>query len=328
VSKALRIGIDSYGLDPLGLEPPEILDWAARNGAEGVQFSGLSSERGKGIDASYLRDLAHRASDLGLYLEWGGGQHIPFNTQSWERRDIQAINLRAAKQAAELGTRVIRSCSGGLMRWRKENPKTETLLSETAAALRAQKSMLKDHNVILAIETHFEFTTFELLRLFEMCGTEPGQYLGICLDTMNLMTMLEDPPEAAERLLSWIVCTHIKDGGVILGEEGLVTFPSEIGTGVVDFTKIAALLRSLPYDVHLSIEDHGGDFSIPVFDPLFLAEFPDLDLPEFVRLIGLVRRSQDALQNGSLKITERKDWPAVCEPRMRRNLRNLRAILR
>lgn len=327
MKKPLRIGIDSYGLDPLGLEPPEILDWAARNGAEGVQFSGLNLERGKGIDSSYLRDLAHRAGDLGLYLEWGGGQHIPFDTQTWDKRDILPINRRAAEQAAVLGTRIIRSCSGGLMRWRKESPKTETLLSETAAVLRAQKSMLKDHDVILALETHFEFTTFELLRLFEMCETEPGECLGICLDTMNLMTMLEDPLEAAERILPWVVCTHVKDGGVILGQEGLVTFSSEIGTGVIDFPKIASLLRSLPFDVHLSIEDHGGSFDIPVFDPLFLAEFPDLDLPEFVRLIGLARKSQDAVQKGSLKITERKEWPAVCEPRMRRNLKNLRTLL-
>ena len=85
-----------------------------------------------------------------------------------------------------------------------------------AAALREQKPMLRDFGVILAIETHFEFTSFELLRLFEMCGAVPGEYLGICLDTMNLLTMLEDPVLAARRLLPWVVTTHIKDGGLML----------------------------------------------------------------------------------------------------------------
>lgn len=323
----LKIGIDSYGLDPLGREPSEILDWASRNGAEGVQFSGLRPDIAKSVDDSFLKDLASRASGLGLYLEWGGGQHIPFDTETWERRDIFSVNLKAAKEALALGTRIVRSCSGGLMRWKKENPKTEELLSETAAALRAQKSMLKDHNVILAIETHFEFTTYELLRLFENCEAEPGEFLGICLDTMNLMTMLEDPLQATERLLPWIVCTHVKDGGILLAEKGLLTFPAEIGSGVVDLPEIASLLRTLPHSVHLSIEDHGGNFSIPVFDPIFLSEFPDLSLSEFVMLIELVKRSQDAVQKGSLEITQRKDWPAICEARMKRNLKNLRSLV-
>jgi len=328
VNEPLRIGIDSYGLDPLGLKPAELLDWAFRNGAEGVQFSGLSPEAGKAVDASSLKDLASLARDLGLYLEWGGGQHIPFDTQSWERRDILTPNRKAAEQAVQIGTRIIRSCSGGQMRWRKESPRTGELLKESAAALRAQKSMLADHDVILAIETHFEFTTFELLRLFEMCDALPGEYLGICLDTMNLMTMLENPVEAAERILPWIVCTHIKDGGIVLSDEGLMTFPSEIGTGVIDFPQIASRLGSLPHSVHLSIEDHGGRFSIPVFDPLFRAEFPDLDLPEFVKLIELARRSQNEMQKGNLRITERSDWSSLCEQRIRKDLKNLKAILR
>ena len=77
--------------------------------------------------------------------------------------------------------------------------------------------MLRDHGVVLAIETHFEFTSFELCRLIEMCEAEPGGWLGICLDTMNLLTMIEHPVWATERLLPWVVSTHIKDGGVLMG---------------------------------------------------------------------------------------------------------------
>ena len=64
------------------------------------------------------------------------------------------------------------------MRWTTDAPSTETLLAETAAALAAQQSMLRDHGVVLAIETHFEFTSFELVRLFERCEAEPGDWLG------------------------------------------------------------------------------------------------------------------------------------------------------
>jgi hypothetical protein len=61
VNKPQRIGIDSYGLEPLGLNPLELLDWAHRHGAEGVQFSGLNPEVKRSVDNAYLKDLAGRA---------------------------------------------------------------------------------------------------------------------------------------------------------------------------------------------------------------------------------------------------------------------------
>lgn len=235
----MKIGIDSYGLHPLDLDPLGIMEWAVKHGAKGVQFSGLESHHREKADKAYLKDLAQYAEEKGLYLEWGGGQHIPFDLSSWQRIDLGEINRKAAEEASVIGTRIIRSCSGGLMRWNPASPMTETLLQEAAASLLSQKQMLIDHNVILAIETHFEFTTWELLRLFERCETEPGEYLGICLDTMNLLTMLEDPIKAVERILPWVVSTHIKDGAIIFLEDGMMTFPVEIGKGIMDIKKIA-----------------------------------------------------------------------------------------
>jgi hypothetical protein len=75
--KNLRVGIDNYGLFPLGLTSLQTLQWARDNGAEGVQFSGLSPEESQSIGPAQLKDLALFASDNDLYLEWGGGQHIP-----------------------------------------------------------------------------------------------------------------------------------------------------------------------------------------------------------------------------------------------------------
>ncbi len=109
--KTLRIGIDSYSLDPLRLSPLEILDWAKKNGAEGVQFSGLSPKQKEKIDPAYLKDLAQYAASNDLYLEWGGGQHIPFDLETRKKKDIVGINRKAAQEAKALGTQIIRSCS-------------------------------------------------------------------------------------------------------------------------------------------------------------------------------------------------------------------------
>ncbi len=326
--KELSIGIDNYCLFPLKLSPLETLEWAKQKGAEGVQFSGLDPEDEDRIDDVYLKDLAAYAKENDLYLEWGGGQHIPFDMETWERKDIAAINRKAADQAAILGTRIIRSCSGGLMRWSEKSPMTGTLLQEMAKSLRAQRQMLRDNNVVLAIETHFEFTTHELLRLFDRCKAEPGDYLGICLDTMNLLTMLEDPLEATRRILPWIVSTHVKDGAVLLNDACLVTFPAEVGKGVIDLHKICELLAHVSYDINLSIEDHGGSFFLPIFDPLFLSKFPDLTTEEYARLMRMALQAKGKMDKGELTITKREDWPQICEHRIKRDIRSLRQLLR
>jgi len=324
----MPVGIDNYCLHPLKLSPLEVLKWAEDNGAKGVQFSGLNPEVADKVDAAYLRDLAGYAADEGLYLEWGGAQHIPFDMKTWEKKQLATVNRKVAEQAAILGTRIVRSCSGGLMRWDPKSPMTETLLEEIAKALREQRQMLKDNQTILAIETHFEFTTHELLRLFDRCDAVPGEYLGICLDTMNLLTMCEAPDLATQRILPWVVSTHIKDGAVLLNKEGLVTFPTEIGKGVIDLRKICDHPDLMNRSINLTIEDHGGQFSLPVFDSLFLSKFPDLTAGEFARIIRLALDTDKRMQSGDIVITTREEWPDICEARIKRDIQSLKQLLR
>jgi sugar phosphate isomerase/epimerase len=325
--RKLKVGIDSYSLKPLDLTPFEVLEWAVLNGADGVQFSEINVPPGTALDRILLQELRAYAGENQLYLEWGGGQHIPLDLDTGRPKDIFASNRKAAGQAFELGSATLRSCSGGLMRWKKESPATEELLELTAAALKDQKPMLRDAGVILAIETHFEFTSFELLRLFEMCGAAPGEYLGICLDTMNLLTLLEDPLTAAHRLQPWVVTTHIKDGGLLLTADGFVSFTAEAGKGVVDLAGIVESLAAAHPNITLTVEDHGGDFLIPVNDPEFLARFPDLTVPELVRLQRLALRTRALMDAGKLAVLARDRWPSVCEPRVKRDIRAVRDIV-
>jgi sugar phosphate isomerase/epimerase len=321
-----KIGVDSYSLHPLKLSPFELLDWVKANGGDGVQFSEINLPPRRRLDRPFLRDLSQYAREKRLYLEWGGGQHIPFDLRTGRSVDTFKVNRRAAEQAHLLGLRAIRSCSGGLMRWTDDALPTEVLLRAMAQSLREQKRMLDDLGVTLAIETHFEFTTFELLRLFTACGVRPGEYLGICLDTMNLLTMLEDPILATKRILPWVVMTHIKDGGILLTENGLLSFPVEAGTGIVDLERILRHLSALDRPVRLSLEDHGGEFLIPVFNRAFLLKFPDLTVVEFSRLLMLTRESQRLFDRGTLRAVERSGWPDVCEERVRNGLRHLKRI--
>jgi 3-oxoisoapionate decarboxylase len=318
-----RVGLDNYGLFPLGLNPLDTLRWAVAHGAEGVAFSGLQPEHQAALDAESLARLKGLAQEHGLYLEWGGAQHVPRDLVTWTPTDIVETNRTAIAHAVALGTHIVRSCSGGLMRWHDEAPSTETLLRETAKALRGQAPMWRDAGVTLAIETHFEFTSHELRRLIEMCEAPPGGWLGICLDTMNLLTMLEEPVAATRRLLPWVVSTHIKDGAVLLGADGFTTFTRPVGDGVIDLPAILRLVASLDRPVHLSVEDHGGSFPLPIFDPTFLSKFPDLTVQEFARLAALAERTSRA---AACRPLPREDWPRVAEARMTANVTALAAL--
>ena len=321
--KRFKVGIDSYGLEFRRLTPFELLDWALMNDADGVQFSGIDPALGLKVDKPFLEELGSYVSENNLYLEWGGGQHIPLDLASGKPRDIRAVNRKAAEEARILGVSVIRSCSGGLMRWNRDTLPTDTYLRMSAESLKGQLSMLRDHGVTLALETHFEFTTFEILRMFDMCGVSPGEGLGICLDTMNLLTMLEDPVPATRRVLPWVVATHIKDGGLLLRDEGFVSFTAPAGEGIVDFAGIFDLLATQTRPINLSLEDHGGDFPIPIFDPVFLSGFPDLTAGELTGLLKLALRSAEAVQTGRMGILDRKLWPREGEARLKRGLRNI-----
>jgi sugar phosphate isomerase/epimerase len=323
---AFRVGVDSYSLGPLKLDPFAVLAWASDNGAEGVQFTELILPPGTRADEGFLKALARAARERDLYLEWGGGQHIPFDMETWRPKDILPINRQAAQQANTLGATVLRSCSGGLMRWSDRAPPTDVLLDAIARALKPHRQELEELNVILAIELHFEFTTFELLRLFEMCGAEPGGYLGICLDTMNLLTMLEDPLSGTERILPWVVAVHAKDGGLLLDDQGLCSFTAAAGTGQVDFPQILARLATLARQTNLSVEDHGGSFRIPIFEPGFLERFPDLTARELSRLLQLAVQGGQRVAAGSLAPLERSAWPEACERRVRLGIRNMKRI--
>jgi sugar phosphate isomerase/epimerase len=144
---------------------------------------------------------------------------------------------------------------------------------------------------------------------------------------MNLLTMLEDPLAATERILPWIVSTHIKDGGIFPGKHGLITFPSPLGRGIVDMKSVIKKLESLDKEIYLSVEDHGGSFFLPINEDWFIGRFPDLSGDEYNKLLDYTKITSGKIKDGELKVTERTDWPMICEERTKTDIRNLKTIL-
>ena len=68
-----------------------------------MSFSGLTPEWQGRMDAAALADLRAFATSHGLYLEWGGAQHIPRDMTSWARKDLFEINRARRREAARAG---------------------------------------------------------------------------------------------------------------------------------------------------------------------------------------------------------------------------------
>lgn len=322
----MKAGIDNYGLYPLGLSPLQTLEWAVRHGAEGVAFSGIDQRSEQKLDAGLLKAIRDYASEHDLYLEWGGGQHLPVDMTAYTAREIFSMNRVVIEEAALLGAGVVRSCSGGLMRWHHRGPSTEDYLELMGNELRKIVPVLQDLDVVWAIETHFEFTSFELLRLFEKNHLEPDGPIGICLDTMNLLTMLEDPVRATRRLLPWIRSTHMKDGGLVQYPDGMKSYPAPIGEGWIRLDEIIRLLQTEHPDIHLNLEDHNGSFHLPVYDQDFTNQFPDLDPDEWQSLSEMACASHACREKAERLYFDRGAWPRVCESRMASGLLELKQL--
>ncbi|MCK9279632.1 MAG: sugar phosphate isomerase/epimerase [Melioribacteraceae bacterium] len=307
-----KVGIDSYSLRSLECDPFKMLEWVKENGGSGIQFTELHLPKKVKLDNHFLEELKSYSQELDLYLEWGSGFSLPFDFNTNHNKKIYKHNLNIVKQASILGSKIVRCSSGGLFRFNKKSIPLDYVISESVKSFNQQLPFLREYNVTLAIETHFELTTFELLKIFQNCDLETGKELGICLDSLNLLTLMEHPIYATNRILDWVVATHIKNGFIYLHKLGFNVIPSELNKGVLNLGKIISLLDKSKNLINLSIEGHGGDFIIPIFSKTNRIKLPDLTKQEFMEILKLT--SYCILNRNKLNKYERSEseWGINC----------------
>ncbi|MGH2369012.1 MAG: TIM barrel protein, partial [Chloroflexota bacterium] len=159
---------------------------------------------------------------------------------------------------------------------------------------------LRDLGCRLAIETHGDATTWELVRLAEATGG----LTGILLDTANVLVRVEAPLAAARRAAPHVIATHAKDAILFFDEsdenQGIVRQNRPCGQGVVPWREVLAELGRFQPDLRLTIEDHRGLYPMPIHDASFMAAHPDLTATELGAYVGLAWRCQRLIQRGEI----------------------------
>jgi sugar phosphate isomerase/epimerase len=289
-----RIGFDHYTIAQRGYTAEATLEFARTHRFDGVQFLEPAAIVAS-LDPGRLDAFGRRAAAMGLYLEVG----LPSPNPVRRARELgSAVTpadwARALEPAVEavsaLGCRHARVYVGDRHDRFRTDTSWDVQIDATVAVLHLLTPRLKERGIRLAIETHQDLTVDELLGILDRLDPEIA---GVTLDTGNLVTRLDEPIAAAQRLAPWVLGTHIKDAVLAFTERGLCWQARPIGSGLLPIPDIlAAILRARP-TLALSIELHPRTYDLPIYDPRWLAFFPGLkpaSLAAVVRLAAACER--------------------------------------
>ncbi len=153
--------------------------------------------------------------------------------------------------------------------------------------------VLAKYKVPLGIENHKGWRSAEQAAWLKGLGSE---WVGVCLDFGNNLSLCEDPMDTARTLTPYTVFAHIKDMGVQDYEDGFLLSEVPMGEGIVDLKGIVGMLRQkdpkMIFDLEMITRD---PLKIPVFTTKYWATFDDSYSPlsgrDLAKVLNLVRKN-------------------------------------
>ena len=283
VRPPLGIVIHSYGLrskapDGKISDPIAFVEHCRQIGAAGVQTS-------LGIrDDSYIDRLRSILKAADMYFE--GIVRLPKSPQDVDQFEEE---LRSAQAA---GATVVRTVLLDSRRY--ESFDSLEAFREFATScderLRWAKPIAERVNIKLAVENHKDWRADDLLAIIRRADS-PN--IGVCLDTGNSISLLEEPHEVVEALAPVTLTTHFKDMAVAEYEQGFLLSEVPLGTGMLELGRIVELLRRQERKIRLNLEMITRDpLQVPCLKPKYWTTFPDLPASHLARTLELVKRLQ------------------------------------
>jgi sugar phosphate isomerase/epimerase len=141
--------------------------------------------------------------------------------------------------------------------------------------------------VRLAVENHKDWRADELIAIVKRIDSA---HVGVCVDTGNSISLLEDPMEVVESLAPWALTTHIKDMAVQEYEQGFLLAEVPLGEGFLDLHRIVRTLRAARPEIRLNLEMITRDpLEVPCLSEKYWATFADLPGRHLARSLAMVR---------------------------------------
>jgi sugar phosphate isomerase/epimerase len=272
----LGIAVTSYMITWRPTDTLEFLEHCHSIGAAGIQVE-LNGD---------LRTLRDRAERYGMYIEaflplLEGCDSGEFEQKLKDAKAAGAVAIRAA-----LLERRRYEAFVSLDDWRAH-------VEQSTRELELARPLLDRYKIPLGIENHKDWTADELCKLMDRYGTE---YLGVCLDFGNNISLLDDPMTAIEQLAPFTVSTHLKNMATRPYESGLLLSEVMLEDGYLELHRAISLVRNARPGTRFSLEMITRDpLRVPLLEDSYWATFPDRKAIDLARTLRFVK------ENASLK---------------------------
>ncbi len=178
------------------------------------------------------------------------------------RRDQVELEIRLIEVAARLGAKTCRVLSGQ----RRPEVSVDEGIRWTVESIETLLPVAESHEVVLAMENHFKDSYWELPefaqqsdRFLAIVSQIDSPWFGVNYDPSNTLLAGEDPVALLREVAPRVVSMHASDRRPRPGAAEVTDYSQmihgEIGTGLIDFDSIFAILRGVGFDGWVSIED-------------------------------------------------------------------------
>ena len=271
----------TMGLSPdcfVILRPPrtahDLLEQAHSVGAGGIQVPLTSME------PDYLKKVRQRAEELSMYLEVTTALPGPDTTQF--EKTLQA--------AREVGARCVRTVCLSGRRYETFNSleQWKAFVADSMQKIERALPIANRLKMPVGIENHKDWTVEDYVAILKKYSSE---YLGVCIDFGNNVSLLDDPMDVIESLSPYVINTHIKDMGVEEYEDGFLLSEVPLGTGICDLKRMVAIVQKARPGVKFSLDFLTRDpLKITCLTEKYWLTFPERNGKYLARSLAMVRK--------------------------------------
>ncbi len=255
-------------------DPLNFLDHCNNIGAGGVQMN-IGAR-----DEDYTRRLRQKAQAYNMFIE--GSTSLPRARSGLEKFEA---SVRTAKQA---GAQVTRIAIGG--RRYEQFSKAEQFKAFAERSLKSvqlAEPVVTRHRMRLAIENHKDWRIDQMLGMLRRISSE---YTGVCVDTGNSFSLLEDSMAVVESYAPYAFAAHLKDMAVDEYEDGFLLADVPLGQGLLDLPRIVRVLRKARPEIRFSLEMATRDpLKVPCLTEKYWATFANVSGYDLARTLRYVR---------------------------------------
>lgn len=262
------------------LRPPrtalEYLEKGHSLGAGGVQTSLASFE------PDYLKKVRQKKDELGMYLEISTSMPGPDTTQ-FEK------TVQAAKEA---GAECIRSVCLSGRRYETFNTleQWKAFVADSMQKIERVLPIANKYKMPVGIENHKDWTAEDYVAILKKYSSE---YLGVCIDFGNNVSLLDDPMDVVESLAPYVINNHIKDMAVEEFEDGFLLSEVPLGQGFLDLKRMVAIILKARPSAKFSLDMLTRDpLKITCLTEKYWVTFPERNGKYLARSLAMVKKNK------------------------------------